>query len=304
MSRIRGAGQVLVKPNLVTDKPEYIALGANTSVEVLEALLRILSDAGCRALIAESETGTPVKGRRLEITWNLMGLPEVAQRYGATLLNLTHLPKRKVPFERLGLGSLELPEALFECGLILNIPKIKTHKYAVLTCAMKNLFGLVPEPRRVIYHRWLHEIIAELACLLDSKMVTVVDGLIGMEGNGPLYGKAVHLNLILAGASCYAIDQTVCDLIGVDPDSVPYLIRARSLGLDPGPFEVSGDSLPECRRVFQPVEFSLYRLFEKKLMESPLVNVVTAPWFQRHISRRVSRLTEKLRGGGYSWYPE
>src|SRR3972149_7615478 len=63
LERIRAAREVVLKPNLVTDKPEYIALGANTSVEFLEALLRILSDLGCQVSIAEGETGPGARGR-------------------------------------------------------------------------------------------------------------------------------------------------------------------------------------------------------------------------------------------------
>jgi uncharacterized protein (DUF362 family) len=300
--RIQATRQVLLKPNLVTDKPDYIRLGANTSIEVLEALLIILSDFGCQTGIGESETGTEVKGRRLEPTWKLMGLDQLAHRYGAKLLNFSRLPTVWTDFQGRGLPGLPLPQALLECDLLIDLPKIKTHKYAVLTCAMKNLYGLIPEPRRVIYHRWLNETIADLAVLLDPKMITVVDGLVGMEGNGPLYGKAVHLDLLLASQSCCAIDRTVCDLIGCNPKDVRYIRLAEEQGLSRGPVEVVGDAMEDRRRRFEPVAFNAYRWFEKKLMESPLVHMVTSAWFQRHVSSRIAGLTQRLRGGGYSWY--
>lgn len=123
--------RVLLKPNLVTDKREYIDLGANTSVEVLESLLQILADLKCEVGIVESETGTPSKGRRLERTWEMMGLPELTKRYGAELVNLTHLPRRSIEFAGSRAPILDLPELLFDCDRILNIPKIKTHKYAL-----------------------------------------------------------------------------------------------------------------------------------------------------------------------------
>ena len=69
-----------------------------------------------------------------------------------------------------------------------------------------------------------------------------------------------------------------------------------------GEIDLVGDSLEDCRRPFKQVEFNLYRTFEKKLMESPLVHVVTSHWFQRNVSRHIAGLTERLRGGGYSWY--
>lgn len=302
LGRFKSGDSVLLKPNLVTDKKDYIERGANTSLEVLESLLRILSDKGCGVSIAESETGTQAKGRRLERTWELMGLPDLSQRYGARLLNLTHLPTRNVEFPGSRAPDLALPDILFECDLILNIPKIKTHKYAALTCATKNLFGLVPEPRRIVYHNRMLDIIVELAKTFGDKTVHLVDGLIGMEGNGPLYGNPVELGVLMAGRSAWAIDRTVCDLITLPPARVRYLRIGSRRGLEPDSIEVCGDSVENLKRPFDPVEFNLYRLFEKKLMESPLVHLVTAHWFQKHVSSRFGGLTERLRGGGYSWY--
>jgi uncharacterized protein (DUF362 family) len=234
-----------------------------------------------------------------------MGLPDLAKRYNAELLNFSELPARSISLELGGLPSLELPETILDCDLLIDIPKIKTHKYAVLTCAMKNLYGLIPEPRRVIYHRWLHEIIAELTRILSPRCVALVDGLIGMEGNGPLYGEAVELNLLLAGENLWAVDRVVCDLINVPWIEVRYLNIGKQIGLpDKDEIEVVGDRPEDCRRPFKPVEFNLYRTFEKKLMESPFVHIVTSHWFQKNISRHVAGLTQRLRGGGYSWYLE
>ncbi|NUN98572.1 MAG: DUF362 domain-containing protein, partial [Candidatus Omnitrophica bacterium] len=293
LARFRAGSEVLIKPNLVTDKPEYIALGANTSVEVLAALLEILRDHDCRVAIGESDTGTAVKGRRLAITWRLMGLDVLAERFGARLLNFSELPRRMGALHSRFLSEVELPEAAFECDLLIDIPKIKTHKYAVLTCAMKNLFGLLPEPRRIVYHRNLHRIIAELALLLSPKTVVLVDGLVGMEGNGPLYGKPVNLNLLLASQDLYSVDRAVCELIGASPRQVKYLCLAERLGVGIAttPSLVVGESLEACRRPFEPVAFNPYRWFEKKLMESPLVHVVTSEWFQRHVSSHIAGLT-------------
>jgi hypothetical protein len=126
-----------------------------------------------------------------------------------------------------------------------------------------------------------------------------------MEGNGPLYGAPVDLDLLLAGDNLWAVDRTVCDLIGVTSDNVRYLKIGERMGLPgEGGIEVVGDSLEECRRPFKPVDFNLYRSFEKKLMETPLVHVVTSHWFQKNVSRHIAGLTERLRGGGYSWYLE
>ncbi len=303
LPRIQKVQEVVLKPNLVTDKPEYIALGANTSIEFLDALLSILSDHGCHTVIAESETGTAAKGRKLDLAWERMGLRDLALRHGAQLVNLSREPTRWIEFSGRGLKGLDLPERILDCELLIDIPKIKTHKYAVLTCAMKNLFGLVPEPRRIIYHRWLNETISDLAGLLSPRMITLVDGLVGMEGNGPLYGTPVQLDLLMASESCFAVDLVACDLIGVNPDSVRYLeISEEVKALRKLSIEVIGTPLEEVRRPFKPVQFNLYRLFEKKLMESRLVHLVTSEWFQRHISSHIAGLTQRLRGGGYSWY--
>ncbi|MBV6480937.1 MAG: hypothetical protein DIKNOCCD_00646 [bacterium] len=302
---LRSGQLILIKPNLVTDIQDYIDRGANTSLDILDALLQILSDFHAKVEIVESETGTSAKGRRLAYAWQRMGLEPLAVHYQARLVNLSEAPRVTVPFTGKGLSGLDLPQRLFDADLILNIPKIKTHKYAVLTCSMKNLFGLVPEPRRIIYHRWLHQTLCDLALLLQPRMVTLVDGLTGMEGNGPLYGTPVEMNLLVAGKNCVAVDRTVCEIIGVSPHQVPYLrLAEKEPSLSVGNIELAGDPIEHCLRPFKPVEFNLYRLFEKKLMETPLVHVITSGWFQRHVSSHLAGLTHRLRGGGYSWYLE
>lgn len=301
--RLPSQGLVLVKPNFVTDKADYIARGANTSQQLLAGVLGILRDHRCRVVIGESQTGTSVKGRRLTNTWQAMGLPDLAQRFGAELVNLTQTPVVFTRFSGRGLPGLLLPRIVHDADLLVNLPKIKTHKYAALTCAMKNLFGLVPNPRRIVYHRWLAEILVDLCCLVEDRSLVIVDGLVGMEGNGPLYGDPVSLNLLLAGDSNLAVDRVVAHLIGLDPWRIPYLEQAFLAGLA-GPVHLSRLNQAPLRlpQPFQPVHHNPYRWFEKKLMESPWVEIVTSAWFQRHCSSHLAWLTQYLRGGGYRWY--
>jgi uncharacterized protein (DUF362 family) len=124
--------KVVVKPNLITDNPDYIARGANTSVAVLESLLALLADAGCQVTVGESEVGTQVQGRRLAQTVRYMDLDALCKRYGATFANFTEDRKVQVPVHGLHFRSFDLSHRQAEAELVITIPKIKTHKYATI----------------------------------------------------------------------------------------------------------------------------------------------------------------------------
>jgi uncharacterized protein (DUF362 family) len=303
MERIKTESNVILKPNLITDNPDYIKRGANTSTDVIIALLKILEKKKAKVYIGESEVGTPISGRKLAKAWEYMNLYEIADKYNAELLNFSNDRKINVKVNGLFFKKLEISKTAYESDLIINIPKIKTHKYATLTCSMKNMFGAIPEPRRVIYHRKLHKAIADINKVFNNKIISVVDGTIGMEGDGPLYGTPVRLNLILASDDQVALDTVVCKIIGLDYEKIRYIKYGRRLGLGSWDnINVVGENISTVKRDFKKVRFNLYRVFENAVMKSPLVYVVVTPAFQKYVTRNLRPITRRLRGGSFTWY--
>lgn len=303
MTRFTPGLKVVVKPNLITDNPEYIARGANTSIPVLETLLGLLADARCSVTVGESEVGTSVQGRRLAQTVHYMGLDTLCKRYGATFANFTEDRKVHVPIAGLHFKSFELSYRQAEAELVITIPKIKTHKYAAMTCSLKNMYGMIPEARRVIYHRWLSKAIVDINTVFQGRLITLVDGMIAMEGNGPVYGDPIEMNMLLSSQDLVACDTVCAQLIGLAPNSIEHLRLAEQRGLGSSrAIELVGDEVTMPWRVFRPAQLNAYRTFEHRLMCSPLVHILVSEAFQRNISSHLRPVTRRLRGGSFSWY--
>ena len=295
--------KVVVKPNLITDNPDYIARGANTSIPVLATLLSQLADAGCRVTVGESEVGTQVQGRRLAQTARYMDLDNLCKRYGATFANFTEDRKVRVPIEGLHFKFFDLSYRQAEAELVITVPKIKTHKYATMTCSIKNMYGMIPEGRRVIYHRWLSKAITDINTAFKGRLITLVDGMVAMEGNGPVYGDPVEMNLLLSSQDLVAADTICAKLIGLDPLSIEHLQMAEKRGLGSSKnIELGGDAISLPWRAFRPARLNTYRILEHRLMCSPLVHILVSDGFQRHVSSHLRPLTRRLRGGSFSWY--
>ena len=301
--RFASGMKIVVKPNLITDNPDYIARGANTSIPVLEALLGILADTGCKVTVGESEVGTKVQGRRLAQTVRYMDLDAVCKRYGATFANFTEDRKVQVSVDGLHFRHFDLSFRQAEADLVITIPKIKTHKYAGMTCSLKNMYGMIPEARRVIYHQWLSKAIVDINSVFKGRLVTLVDGMIAMEGNGPVYGDPVEMNMILASQDLVASDTICAQLIGLAPHAIEHLRLAEKRGLGSSEeIEVLGDEVSRPWRVFRPAHLNAYRTFEHRLMRSPLVHILVSDSFQRNVSSHLRPITRRLRGGSFSWY--
>jgi uncharacterized protein (DUF362 family) len=130
------------------------------------------------------------------------------------------------------------------CNFILNadkiisLPKIKTHSYQIMTLAIKNMYGAVPGLAKAKYHSTNIRRISFADMLLDILSVAnadliIMDGIIGMQGQGPASGTPVDLGVILASENPVAMDIAVCRMLGIEPVGIPVLKRAKVRGLWP-----------------------------------------------------------------------
>ncbi len=222
---VRGK-RVLLKPNLVEFDPRT---SINTHPKLVHAALEAFRAAGAAEVrIAEGP------GHR-RVTLDLAD----AAGYYATIagfeklftdLNLDEITRTPLKSPRSKLESLYLPNTVLGCDLLVSMPKLKTHHWAGATLSMKNLFGLVPGgvygwPKNVLHWAGIHECIADLNTLFP-RTFSIVDGIVGMEGNGPIQGNPRAAGLIVAGADPAAVDATCCRLMGLDPRRIGYLMLA------------------------------------------------------------------------------
>ena len=252
LDRLVSPGQtVLLKPNLLSNRSPEAA--ATTHPLVVEIIAARLVRAGAKVFIGDSP---PLALGRIAEYWKNSGLGEAAERSGAGLVSFESEPTRVV---RLAgpRGPLELSvtERVFQADLVINLPKLKTHNLTVITGAVKNLYGLLPGLQKARLHRDLprpaefSRMIVGLAAALPP-MLTIMDGILGMDGHGPVGGRPIRPGLLLASDHPVAVDLAFCAVAGLDPASIPTHRAAQEHGFGPGDLSqvgCHGDPLEELR---------------------------------------------------------
>ena len=241
-SFINKGERVLLKPNLLSAKP--IEKAVTTHPAVIEAVIRIVKDAGANPFIGDS----PGIGSAGQVAAK-SGIKEVAERYGVDIVNLSdgvliENDKGKV-FKRFDVSRMA-----FEADAIINIPKLKTHAMMTMTLGVKNLFGCVPGKRKVSWHfeaghdkMAFAKMLVELYQLLNPRL-TILDGIIGMEGDGPGSGIPRKIGIIAASADAVAMDMVVGRMVGLEPHGLSTTQAAVELGVgetDLDRVEIVGD---------------------------------------------------------------
>jgi uncharacterized protein (DUF362 family) len=219
---VRGK-RVVLKPNLVEFEPGSVI---NTNPVVVHATLEAFRAMGASDVrIAE---GPGHRRNTLDLA-DAAGYFETIRNFEDlfTDLNLDEVFRVHVARPSSRLQSLYLPQTVLSCDLLVSLPKMKTHHWTGATLGMKNLFGLVPGgvygwPKNVLHWAGIHESIADIHSMIPRRF-TLVDGIIGMEGNGPIQGKPKHSGVLVAGCDMPAVDATCCRVMGIDPAKIGYL---------------------------------------------------------------------------------
>jgi uncharacterized protein (DUF362 family) len=245
---IRPGMRAMVKPNLVAP-PSSAEAGACTSALVCRAVADLVRELGAKPVIAESAA----RGADTEAAYQVMGYEEL-RRDGYEVVDLKKDRSVRVPLTggRI-LEEITTFELVTRMDAIISVPVMKTHDQGQVTVALKNLKGLVIDAdKRRIHQLGMFEGAVDLVSHFRP-VFTVVDGIIGQEGMGPLMGLPVGLGLILAGRDLVAVDATAGRIMGFEADEVPITVAAakRGLGtLDAGQIEVVGETVDKVRRRF------------------------------------------------------
>jgi uncharacterized protein (DUF362 family) len=120
------------------------------------------------------------------------------------------------------LRNFSLPKILVETDSFVDVPVMKTHEFATYSGAIKNLFGCIPDNRRIFLHPNFDMVLHDLLVLLKPKFV-VMDATVAMEGNGPNRGIAVPMNLVLASNDLLATDKLCTEIMGINWTDISYL---------------------------------------------------------------------------------
>ena len=226
---VRGR-RVVLKPNLV----EYEAKAAiNTHPIVVHAALEGFRALGAReVLIAEGPGHRRIAWDLAEEAGYFREIPNFDKIF--IDLNTDEVADVRISAPASKLKSLHLPKTVLGADLLVSMPKLKTHHWVGATLAMKNLFGIVPGaiygwPKNVLHWAGIHETIVDLHSLIPRHFC-LVDGIVGMEGNGPIQGVAKAAGVLVAGHDMPAVDATCCRIMKLDPAQIEYLAVAAHNG--------------------------------------------------------------------------
>jgi uncharacterized protein (DUF362 family) len=218
---------VLLKPNLVEFDPAGVI---NTHPDLIAATVEAFRSAGAREVLVGEGPG---HRRDNEYLLDASGLGYALRDVGARYIDFNTDRVREVPLRSrfTDLGSLYLPETLLDADLIVSMPKLKTHKWVGATLSMKNMFGIVPGsvygwPKNVLHWHGVGASIIDINAALTIPRFNIVDGIIGMEGNGPIQGDARQSGVLVFGEDAVAVDATCARLMGLDPARMQYLQQA------------------------------------------------------------------------------
>jgi len=230
-------GTVVLKPNLCTAVPKLIG-SANTKLAVTEAVCQVLLERTNHISIVEADHMRQTTEEVFEAT----GFRELEKKYGVTLVNLSKEPTLNCAC--LPVGELPLPRMLLECDAFISIPVLKTHALTYFTGVLKNQWGCVPGYLdRIQNHDAINQLLSSLHRLFRPKF-SIMDGVVGMEGRGPVSGKARRMDLILASQDGVALDATAMRLVGLDPTRSKHVVIAAEQFLgrfEQDQIEVDGD---------------------------------------------------------------
>jgi len=247
-------GRALLKPNLLSAKPPESAVCTHPAV--VEAVASLINAAGGTCFIGDSPSigsETPEGYRRL---LEVAGMREVAERTGSTIVRFDDSATERESPEGKVFRRFLIADALSNADTLISISKFKTHGLTMITGAVKNLFGCVTARRKLDYHLQAGDNPALFAQMLVdllrvvSPALSIMDAIVGMDGQGPAAGRRRNFGLILASADPVALDAAVCMAAGLDPMSVPTLRLATEQGIgtaNPSEIEILGVRIEDAR---------------------------------------------------------
>jgi uncharacterized protein (DUF362 family) len=228
--KIKPNSKILIKPNLVSNNlPQQHSV---THYTLIDFLCRYFLKNKCKVTIGES-SAFYIKGYTND-AYKSSRIYDVAKKYSIPLVAFED--EKIIPVEKKNLKFLKelyIPKVINEFDLIVDVPKLKTHKLMRFSGAVKNLYGIVPGGYKQILHtktkniNEMAEVILDLYQNLKPPILSVIDGVVGLDG-GPsaVVGRPKKVGYILSSMNPFALDVIACQMIGYSPKDLPLITMA------------------------------------------------------------------------------
>ena len=255
-SVLKGAKIAILKPNFVAGR--NAETGSTTSFALLKAVAEEVQACGAEPVLCE----TPGTEFDREATYTILGVEKFCADNGIRILRVDPEGGEQdwIPLQPEGAKKLRrfhVPRILNEACLI-NLPVLKTHVVSAMTLSMKNCMGILPRPDRRSMHTFgIDQSIVDMNRGIKPDL-TIIDGSVGQDGEGPLYGDKADLQVLVAGRDSLAIDLVCCQLVGVNPRDIPHLkLALEQLGKPT--WTIEGEEISVIKKFRLPEQKPLYR---------------------------------------------
>ena len=240
-SFVKRGDRVLLKPNLLSGKHQDKCV--TTHPALVKVVAQLVQEVGGVPAIGDSPAVESMRRVAAQA-----GIAEVADAVGSPLVEFKGVAEITTG-DDYTFRRIELAKAVLDADVVINLPKVKTHSQTLLTLGVKNIFGCIPGMRKAQWHLKAGNDHASFAgmlvelCQIVKPALTIVDGITGMEGEGPNNGNPRPLGLILADGNPFALDTTICRIVAVPVEELLTVQAARQRGFegtDPQQIEVLG----------------------------------------------------------------
>ena len=277
--KIKPGTSVLLKPNIIAQNtPEQ---AATTHPSVIDAVCRIFSENNCRITIGESSAFYQGGGTRKG--FETSQIASVAKKYGAAVLPFESTRLRKITSGK-ALNPFYITEAVFQHDLVVSLPKMKIHRLARYTGAVKNMYGCIPGGAKQVYHKlfqsrpdykeyWGVPLVDVFEAVNPG--LSIMDAVIGLDKDGPAAnGEPKFTGVMLFSTNGAALDVTGCRIMGFDPYWVPALREAVNRGIvSPDKITTAGDvpSIPYVRLPDEPPKTGISKKLDDYFFDQLIV---------------------------------
>ena len=238
---------ILIKVNLISVKDWRS--GATTDPIVVEGLINYFKPVNDDIMVVESDATMTNADKAAEAS----GIKSICDKYCIPFINLRKVKERiKIKVNGEVLSKITFPKIVLE-SYIISAAKLKTHSETLVTLGLKNMFGLIPEKFKAKYHfLGIEKVIVDINSIKKPDL-TIIDGFVAMEGNGPANGQPVKMDLIIAGVDPVAVDAVGTLVMGFNPNKIPHIKKASEKGLGTiNNIDIIGSSLSNVRKSFKP----------------------------------------------------
>jgi uncharacterized protein (DUF362 family)/Pyruvate/2-oxoacid:ferredoxin oxidoreductase delta subunit len=237
---VKRGQRIAVKPNLLLAAEQEKA--ATTHSSLLTATGKIFGKVAGSIVLAESPgSGYAYDKKTLEKTYKVCGMQDAAETSGIELNYDTSFETVSFPEGKL-VKRFEIITPILRCDSYINLCKLKTHGLMIMTGGVKNIFGVIPGRSKPGYHSTMttQELFAgmllDLVALVPPKL-TIMDAVVGMEGDGPFNGTPRHIGLLIASTDPLSLDIVASEMMGIPAEKNPLLVEAKKRNLHPAGIE-------------------------------------------------------------------